>query len=170
MAPATSHAGGGTPGALTWADVLALVTQLDASGLADAAVTTQGVTIRVSRGALTPVAPAPPAVPAAAPAPAGAPATPTAVATAEPGGAEPSGAEVTATMLGTLYLRPSPDAAPFVQVGDTVAADTTVAVIEVMKMMNTVVAGVVGRIAEVCRPEGQMVEHGDVLFRLAADG
>ena len=169
MTAAASHPGTVTPGALTWADVLALVTQLDASGLADAAVTTQGVTIRVSRGALTPVAPAPPAVPAPpvtpAPTPAAAPTTPTPVATAEP-----RGPEVTATMLGTLYLRPSPDAAPFVQVGDTVAADTTVAVIEVMKMMNTVVAGVGGRVAEVCRPEGQMVEHGDVLFRLAADG
>lgn len=167
-AAAASHPG--TPGALTWADVLALVTQLDASGLADAAVTTQGVTIRVSRGALTPLAPAPPVTSAPAPPVTPVPAAPAATTPATSVvTAEPRGPEVTATMLGTLYLRPSPDAAPFVQVGDTVAVDTTVAVIEVMKMMNTVVAGVAGRIAEVCRPEGQMVEHGDVLFRLATD-
>lgn len=152
---------------LTWADVLALVTQLDESGLADAEVSTRGVTVRVSRHALAPGAPAPVAPIAAAPAPAvSAPTSPvTPVADPTPY----DGPEVTATMLGTLYLRPSPDAAPFVQVGDTVAADTTLAVIEVMKMMNTVVAGVSGRITEICRPEGQMVEHGDVLFRLAAD-
>lgn len=158
-----------TPDVLTWADVLALVTQLDGSGLSDAEVTTQGVSIRVSRSALPPTATAASAAVAAptpAPAPVSAAPTPPAAAVA----AEPTGPAITATMLGTLYLRPSPDAAPFVEVGDTVADDTTVAVIEVMKMMNTVVAGVSGRVTEICRPEGQMVEHGDVLFRLAADG
>lgn len=160
-----------TPDVLTWADVLALVTQLDGSGLADAEVTTQGVSIRVSRHALPTGANGLP--PASAPAPVPAVAAPAPVAPSPletPGAEQPAGPEITATMLGTLYLRPSPDAAPFVQVGDTVAADTTVAVIEVMKMMNTVVAGVSGRVTEICRPEGQMVEHGDVLFRLAADG
>ena len=158
-----------TGGAVTWADVLALVTQLDGSGLTDAEVTTGGVSVRVSRHALgrgapvdgPPVTPAPvPATPVAAPAPPVPPPT-------EP--VPHDGPEVTSPMLGVLYLRPSPDAAPFVQVGDTVAADTTLAVIEVMKMMNTVVAGVSGRITEICRPEGQMVEHGDVLFRLSRD-
>lgn len=176
MAPITPN--GVTPDVLTWADVLALVTQLDGSGLVDAEVTTQGVSIRVSRHALptaanalrpaTAAVPTPPAPVAPSPtASAAAPAAPTPPEAA--GTDEPTGPEITATMLGTLYLRPSPDAAPFVQVGDTVAVDTTVAVIEVMKMMNTVVAGVSGRITEICRPEGQMVEHGDVLFRLAAE-
>jgi acetyl-CoA carboxylase biotin carboxyl carrier protein len=153
---------------LTWAEILALVTQLDDSGLSDAEVTTQGVSIRVSRHALPPGGTSPQQIPVAAPAPAAVPvAAPSAPATPE-ADEIPRGPEITATMLGTLYLRPSPDADPFVAVGDEVAADTTVAVIEVMKMMNTVVAGVSGRVAEICRPEGQMVEHGDVLFRLEA--
>lgn len=78
------------------------------------------------------------------------------------------GPTVTAPLLGVLYLRPSPDAEPFVKVGDTVTPDTTVAIIEVMKLMNNVTAGSAGTVVEVCRQEGQMVEHGDVLFRLEA--
>ena len=95
------------------------------------------------------------AIPTPAPAPAPAPAA-------------PEGPTVTAPLLGVLYLRPSPDAEPFVKVGDTVTPDTTVAIIEVMKLMNNVTAGTDGTVVEICRQEGQMVEHGDVLIRLEA--
>lgn len=149
----------------SWADVLALVTKLDASGLEDAEIVMGGVSVRVSKSVLpTPGAvarePAPaPVVEAAAPAtPAPAPA-PAVV---------PDGPTVTAPLLGVLYLRPSPDAEPFVKVGDTVTPDTTVAIIEVMKLMNNVTAGIDGTVVEICRQEGQMVEHGDVLIRLEA--
>lgn len=73
---------------------------------------------------------------------------------------------VTAPILGTLYLRPAPDAEPFVAVGDTVAVDTTVAIIEVMKLMNPVTAGVAGVVAEICAAEGSMVEYGQPLLRI----
>jgi biotin carboxyl carrier protein len=69
-------------------------------------------------------------------------------------------------VLGVVYHRPAPDLPPFVRVGDTVTPDTTVAVIEVMKLMNPVPAGRHGVIAEVCVPDAATVEHGDVLFRL----
>lgn len=69
-------------------------------------------------------------------------------------------------MLGVVYHRPSPDEQPFVKVGDAVTEATTVAILEVMKMMNPVTAGVSGTVAEVCVEEGQLVEYGDVLFRL----
>jgi acetyl-CoA carboxylase biotin carboxyl carrier protein len=77
-----------------------------------------------------------------------------------------AGTAVTAPILGTLYLRPSPDADRFVAVGDTVAADTTVAVIEVMKLMNPVPAGVAGTVTEICAAEGSMVEYGQTLMRV----
>lgn len=151
--------GAGTP---SWADVLALVAQLDASGLADAEVVSAGVSVRVSRTVLgIPAAQAPAAVAAPAEPPAAAPAS------AEPVPRPvPTGPVITAPMLGVLYHRPGPDQPPFVAVGDTVTPDTTVAIIEVMKLMNPVSAGVHGVVAEVCVPDATAVEHGDVLFRL----
>jgi len=151
----------------TWADVLALVKQLDESGLQDAEVVTAGVSVRVSRTALptngallpAPATPTTPPPPAPSPAPPSGPSSPAPAAT---------GPEITAPMLGVVYQRPGPDQPPFVQVGDTVTPDTTVAIIEVMKLMNPVAAGVHGVVAEVCVPDGAMVEHGDVLFRLRA--
>jgi acetyl-CoA carboxylase biotin carboxyl carrier protein len=150
----------------SWADVLALVSQLDESGLEDAEIITAGVQVRVSRSSLSPVlAPAvaaPPAQPVHEPV---APriAEPPAPVVAAPAS---TGPEIKAPMLGVVYHRPAPDEEPFVKVGDTVTADTTVAILEVMKMMNSVAAGVDGVIAEVCVDEGQMVEYGEVLFRL----
>ena len=155
------------PAPPSWADVLALVTKLDASGLEDAEIVMDGVSVRVSKSVLptsgavarptgaAPAVEAAMAIPAPAPAPAPAPTA-------------PEGPTVTAPLLGVLFLRPSPDAEPFVKVGDTVTPDTTVAIIEVMKLMNNVTAGTAGTVVEVCRQEGQMVEHGDVLFRLEA--
>lgn len=158
------------PAAPTWADVLALVTKLDASGLEDAEIVMDGVSVRVSKSVLpTPGAVTRPT--AAASTVESSPATPAPAPASGPPLAAPAAADgptVTAPLLGVLYLRPSPDAEPFVKVGDTVTPDTTVAIIEVMKLMNPVTAGADGTVTEICRQEGQMVEHGDVLIRLEA--
>ena len=69
-------------------------------------------------------------------------------------------------MLGTFYRAEAPGASPFVEVGATVGPDTTVCIIEVMKMMNSVPAGVAGTIAEVVPENGQLVEYGEPLFRV----
>ena len=60
----------------------------------------------------------------------------------------------------------APGAEPFVDVGAAVGPATTVCIIEVMKMMNSVHAGVSGTIVEVCVENGQMVEYGAPLFRV----
>ena len=73
-------------------------------------------------------------------------------------------------MLGTFYRAEAPGAAPFVEVGTTVDPETTVCIIEVMKMMNSVPAGVGGRIAEIVPENGQLVEYGDPLFRVTPEG
>ena len=73
---------------------------------------------------------------------------------------------VGAPMLGIFYRAPAPGAAPFVDVGATVEAETVVCLIEVMKMMNPVHAGVVGPVAEVCVENAELVEAGAVLFRV----
>jgi len=73
---------------------------------------------------------------------------------------------VGAPMLGIFYRAPAPGAPAFVDVGVTVEAETVVGLIEVMKMMNPVPAGVVGTVAEVCVENAELVEAGAVLFRV----
>ena len=73
---------------------------------------------------------------------------------------------VRAPLVGCYYAAPSPGAEPFVQVGDEVEAGTTVAIIEAMKMMNPIVAGEPGVVAEVLVTNGDSVEYDQVLLRL----
>jgi len=76
----------------------------------------------------------------------------------------PGMAPITAPILGTFYVAPEPGAPPFVKVGDTITEDTTVGLIEVMKVFNSVRAGVKGVVTEVVAQNGQFVEHGQTLF------
>ena len=71
---------------------------------------------------------------------------------------------ITAPMVGTFYTAPEPGAAPFVQLGGRVDEDATVGLIEVMKVFNSVRAGVKGTIVEVVAQNGQFVEFGQTLF------
>ncbi|HET9104126.1 MAG TPA: biotin/lipoyl-containing protein [Solirubrobacteraceae bacterium] len=69
-------------------------------------------------------------------------------------------------MLGTFYRAESPGGTPLVDVGTEVGPETTVCIIEVMKMMNSVPAGVSGTVVEVCARDGELVEYGAPLFRV----
>jgi acetyl-CoA carboxylase biotin carboxyl carrier protein len=73
---------------------------------------------------------------------------------------------IEAPMLGTFYRAEAPGEPPFVEVGSRVEPDTTVCIIEVMKMMNSVPAGVAGTVVEVCSENGVLVEYGAALFRV----
>lgn len=75
--------------------------------------------------------------------------------------------ELQSPLLGIFYRRPAPDQAPFVEVGTEVAADSPVCIVDVMKMFTSVPAGTAGRIAEICAEDGQLVERGQVLMRIA---
>jgi acetyl-CoA carboxylase biotin carboxyl carrier protein len=77
---------------------------------------------------------------------------------------------ITAPMLGVFYRAPAPGATPFVDVGARVDEGTVVGLIEVMKMMNAVPAGVAGTIVEVCAENAAVVEYGAPLFRVEPDG
>jgi acetyl-CoA carboxylase biotin carboxyl carrier protein len=76
---------------------------------------------------------------------------------------------VASPLLGTFYRAEAPGAVPFVDVGTRVEPDTIVCLIEVMKMMNSVPAGVVGTVVEVCAENAQLVEHGAPLFQVQPD-
>jgi acetyl-CoA carboxylase biotin carboxyl carrier protein len=77
------------------------------------------------------------------------------------------GMTVDSPMLGTFYRAPAPGAAPFVEVGSVVEPETTVCLVEVMKMMNSIRAGVAGTIAEILVDNAALVEEGQPLFRIA---
>lgn len=76
------------------------------------------------------------------------------------------GSEVPAPLLGIFWHAPRPGAAPFVKPGDKVTADSVIGIIEVMKLMNSVPAGVAGTVLEITAPNGEMVEHGQTLIRI----
>ena len=80
--------------------------------------------------------------------------------------ADDGGPAIKSPMLGTFYRAERPGADPFVEVGTEVEPDTIVCIIEVMKMMNSVPAGLAGTIAEVCCDNAALVEYGQPLFRV----
>jgi acetyl-CoA carboxylase biotin carboxyl carrier protein len=89
--------------------------------------------------------------------------TPEPAGTGEPGGADGL-ALVAAPLPGTFYRAPRPGADPFVQVGDEVAPDTVVAIVETMKLMNSVHAGATGRVARICVDNGEFAQLGTTLM------
>ncbi|MGH3279833.1 MAG: acetyl-CoA carboxylase biotin carboxyl carrier protein, partial [Trebonia sp.] len=73
-------------------------------------------------------------------------------------------AVVAAPLPGTFYRAARPGADPFVQVGDLVSAETVVAIVETMKLMNSVHAGTPGRVSRVCLENGEFASGGATLM------
>jgi acetyl-CoA carboxylase biotin carboxyl carrier protein len=83
----------------------------------------------------------------------------------QPPAPQPPGmAAVPAPLPGTFYRAPRPGAAPFVEVGDEVREDTVVAIVETMKLMNSVHAGTRGRVSEICLENAEPVGQGTTLM------
>ena len=85
------------------------------------------------------------------------------------GKAESELVAVRAPLPGTFYRAPRPGAAPFVDVGSRVGADTVIGIVETMKLMNSVHAGVAGTVAEFCVQNAEFAVHGATLVRIRAD-
>lgn len=77
---------------------------------------------------------------------------------------------ITSPMVGRFYSQPEPGADCFVNVGAQVQADTTVCLVEAMKMFNAVRANAAGTIVEICVQDAELVEYGQVLFYLRPHG
>jgi acetyl-CoA carboxylase biotin carboxyl carrier protein len=123
-------------------------------------VTRGGGSLQVDAGPAADPPPPPPPPPATAPPPPPPP---------QPPAAPTDALEIEAPMLGTFYRTESPTHPPFVAVGDRVAPDTVVCLIEVMKLMNHIQSGVAGTIVEVLAQSGELVEFGQPLFRVAPE-
>jgi len=141
-------------------EIKAIAEIVAANDLAELKLEQEGFTLEIKRGG-TVVAAAPVSVVAAAPA-----AAPAAAAPAAPAAAESNAKRVTidSPLVGTLYRAPSPDAAPFVKVGDKVTPDTVVCIVEAMKVMNEIKAEKSGIIRDILVENGSAVEFGQPLF------
>jgi acetyl-CoA carboxylase biotin carboxyl carrier protein len=150
-------------------DVQRLLQLLDSSHFDELHLEADGIKLSLRRGGAA-ASPAPTAPVASAPAslPPATPATPaTAPAAAVPQASDDASLlEVRAPMLGTFYGAPKPGAEPFVAVGGRVSANTAVGIIEVMKLMNSISAGVEGVVVEVLARDGDLVEFDQVLLRV----
>jgi acetyl-CoA carboxylase biotin carboxyl carrier protein len=151
---------------LTAADVAEIMRLVEQSGFDELTLEIDGMKLSLRRGA-----PAESSVggsaQASAPAVAVAPVAETSSAAAL---ADPNVYDVTSPLLGTFYRAPKPGAPPFVEVGASVDEQTVVAIIEVMKLMNTVRAGVRGTVTEILLGDGALAEYGETLLRVRKPG
>ena len=143
-----------------------LIDLVQESGIAELEITEGEEKVKIVRGGVVSVMAAssspaaPPAEPRAAPAGPPAPAAPVDA----PGGQE--GHVVKAPMVGTFYRSASPDAKPFVEVGQTVKEGETICIVEAMKLMNEIEADAAGVVKAILVENGQPVEYGQPLFIL----
>jgi acetyl-CoA carboxylase biotin carboxyl carrier protein len=148
----------------SWQELLDLVEQLNNSDYENASVQFGNVSVRLSKNenfVEAPTAPAAPVVAAAAVA-----AAATAAAPASPTSPVVAGDTIDAPMIGVFYRRPAPGADEFVKPGDTVTAETTIGIIEIMKLMNPVVAGKAGVLGEFLVDDANAVEFGQPLVQI----
>lgn len=139
-----------------------LIDLVEESGISELELTEDGEKVRISRNftASAPVQHYAPAQYAAAPQ--ATPAAPAAPVAAAP--AEEEGHAVKSPMVGTFYRSPSPDAKPFVEVGDTVAVGDTLCIIEAMKLLNEIESDKAGVVKKILVDNGQAIEYGEPLF------
>jgi acetyl-CoA carboxylase biotin carboxyl carrier protein len=141
-----------------------LIDLVQESGIAELEITEGEEKVKIVKGGAVSLTTT--GAPAAATAPAAAlEAKPAVTPPAEP----PAGQEghvVKAPMVGTFYRSPSPDAKPFVEVGQSVKEGDTICIIEAMKLMNEIEADASGVVKAVLVENGQPVEYGQPLFIL----
>lgn len=140
--------------ALSDEDVREILRIVDGADLDELRIETEGLSLHLVRGGRAP---------ALEPVTEGAQPDPGAAGSAHaPEGSD--GLTIEAPMLGVFYRSPSPGSPPFVDVGTRVESDTIVCIIEVMKMMNSVPAGISGTIAQIHAENAALVEYGQPLF------
>jgi len=154
---------------LTAADIAEIARLLDESRFTDLKLETGGVKLRIRRGGAgwaprykdeREVAEAPSPAPAPEPMPLG----------QEAGAARAGEVDVPAPLLGNFYEAPRPGDPAFVKPGDKVTEETIIGIIEVMKLMNPIRAGVSGTVVALLAQNGAAIEEGQALIRVKVDG
>jgi acetyl-CoA carboxylase biotin carboxyl carrier protein len=159
---------------LNMAEIRELAELVDTHGFTDFEFENENIRVRLSKNPAPQIVQAAQPVAAAtsvsAPASTGV-ATETKLETPHPGAkAEADAAadeglyKITSPIVGTFYRSPSPDKDPYVKVGDNVSPDTTVCIVEAMKLMNEIQAETSGEVVKIYVENGQPVEFGQPLF------
>ncbi len=147
---------------LTAKDVAEIMRLLEQSSFDNLSLEIDGVKLNLQRGSAAPVRQS--AAPASS-----AESQPQPAQSSPPKAKPPSApglAEVASPLLGIFYRAPKPGEPPFVEVGSKVGEDTVIGIIEVMKLMNSVRAGVKGEVVEILAENAALVEFDEVLLRL----
>jgi acetyl-CoA carboxylase biotin carboxyl carrier protein len=146
---------------LTAKDVAEIMRLLEQSSFDSLSIEIDGVKLNLQRGSAAPVQRAVVAAPSAG---SQQPVQSTPPKTKPP--SEPGLSEVASPLLGIFYRAPKPGEPPFVEVGSKVEPDTVIGIIEVMKLMNSVCAGVKGEVVEILVDNAALVEFDEILLRL----
>jgi acetyl-CoA carboxylase biotin carboxyl carrier protein len=154
------------------AELKRLVNLMKANDLGEVEMEDEGRRVRVVRGGraveafpMTVAQPGPASVAAATPVP-----PPAAAPAASASAKESTGVEIPSPMVGTFYRSPSPDASPYVEVGDRIGKDSPICIVEAMKVMNEIKAEIEGEILEILVQNGEPVEFGQPLFLVRPTG
>jgi len=143
---------------LTAKDVAEILRILEESSFDELTLEMEGLKLSLQRGSGARPAPDPPGRPSARPP---SPREPIAIAASEPGLLE-----IPSPLVGIFYRAPRPGERPFVEPGSRVLEETVIAIIEVMKLMTPVRAGMKGEVAEILVENGAAVEYGEILMRV----
>ncbi|MBK6658577.1 MAG: acetyl-CoA carboxylase biotin carboxyl carrier protein [Proteobacteria bacterium] len=138
-----------------------LIELLEESGVAEIEIKEGEESVRISRGPVMAYQPMAMPMQATSAAPIASPAAVPAAVVVAP---EPAGNIIKSPMVGTFYLAPSPDSAPFVKVGQVVKVGDTLCIIEAMKIMNPIEAEVSGVVSAILADNGHPVEYEQPLF------
>lgn len=142
-----------------------LVELMKEHGLSEVELKNADQQIRISRGGQAPPHPA-----QYAPPPLAAPAAPAAAATPAADADGDNIQVIKSPMVGTFYSKPNPNSPPFIKVGDHVEPETTICIIEAMKVFNEIPAEVRGKVVAVLVDEEEAVEFGKPLFKVDTQG
>lgn len=150
-------------GKLTHADIQEILALVDGSGFDEFKLETADIKLQFRRGTAGSLEAA---TDVAAPRPDASAAKADAGPSTAPAISREGLTDVRAPMLGGYYSRPKPGAEPFVQIGGRVATDSVIGIIEVMKLINPVPAGVAGEVVEIVAKDGELIEYGAVILRV----
>jgi acetyl-CoA carboxylase biotin carboxyl carrier protein len=144
-----------------------MVDLMNDNGLAEIEVEREGMKVKIKKASQEPV-PLPSAIPYSIPVAAPAAAAPVRAEADQPKADENKGhfKDIKSPMVGTFYRAPSPEAAPFVEIGQAVEVGQVVCIVEAMKLMNEIKSEVRGKIVEICVDNTEPVEFGQVIFRV----